>query len=170
MQDQLAAWTLDTIKDNPQRYGGDDGNPAIILQYLREASPSDSITLMTLETVSNAVTVSRLKNQLLLKYPEYDHRVKNQSKPRITEHPNQGQLFTIRDYMSETELKIADFLNDNPERWTWSVSRIAKSVRGADRQAIECILNHRDLYEKLETETARKTGANSEYVETKKYA
>lgn len=169
MKDILAAWTFDTIKSDPRLYGGDEGNPAIILQYLKEASPSDSITLITQETISNAVTVSRMKNKILLEFPGYDYREKNQPKPRSVLHPNQGVLFDLRDYMTQDEVRIADFLNSNSDRWNWSPSRVVKSIRGVDKESVECILKHKKLYQ-LETNKTNNIGVDSSSGETNAFA
>ena len=69
-QNQLYKWTYDKIKSNPKYYGGDDGNPAIILTYLEEMKQ------LTLSTVRHSVAVSRIRNKLLLKNPQYDFREK----------------------------------------------------------------------------------------------
>jgi hypothetical protein len=157
MKDLLAAWTLDTIKSNPELYGGDNGNPAIIRQYLFEVSADGLIENLPLESVSNSVSVSRGKNIILDQYPQYDYRQKNKPKPRNHIYPNQG-VFPLRDFMTPDEIKITDFLNGDIQRWDWSASRIAKSVRGVNKQAIECILNHKELYQ-METDAALKVGA-----------
>ncbi len=80
MRKLLEEWTLKKIKKRPKLFGGDNGNPAIILEYLNEISENDKISSLSYGTVSNSVTVSRLKNELLLEYPEYDNRVDNKPK------------------------------------------------------------------------------------------
>ena len=80
MRKQLEEWTLKKLKKRPKFFGGDNGNPAIILEYLNEISEDDKISNLSIATVSNSVTVSRLKNDLLLDYPELDHRVENKPK------------------------------------------------------------------------------------------
>jgi len=151
MKEMLAVWTLETLESDPIVYGGDNGNPAIMVKYLQETSTHDSIALITYETMSNAVSVSRLKNQILLDYPELDCRTKNKPKDKETLHPNQGVLFDIRDFVSESENKILSYLEADQERWNYPVSRIKKSIRGADDKEIECVLRHKKLYQ-METQ------------------
>ena len=134
MKEMLAVWTLETLQSNPRVFGGDDGNSSIMIRYLQETSTSDLITLITNETMSNAVSVSRLKNKILSQYPELDYRDKNKPKDKVYENPNQGTLFSIRD--------------SDEERWNYPPSRIKKSIRGADISDIECVLKHKELYQK----------------------
>ena len=169
MKEILVVWTLNTLQSNPSLFGGDNGNPAIILQYLKETSTNDSVTTMTYETISNAVTVSRFKNKLLSRYPELDHRDKNKPKYKEGIHPNQGVLFSIRDYVSDSENKILDYLEADEIRWTYPISRIKKSIRGVESSEIECVLKHRDLYQ-METNKAQKQDLKHDIEETKKEA
>ena len=148
MKEMLAVWTLETLQSNPRVFGGDDGNSSIMIKYLQETSTSDLITLITNETMSNAVSVSRLKNKILSQYPELDYRDKNKPKDKVYENPNQGTLFSIRDFIGESEKKILDYLDTDKERWNYPPSRIKKSIRGADISDIECVLKHKELYQK----------------------
>jgi hypothetical protein len=144
MRETLIQWTLLKLEDDPRRFGSDNGNAAIILEYLITASQDDRITLITLETISNAVTVSRIKNAILLERPDLDFRDKNSPKPRSKHH--EGQM-TIFDFIDETERKIIDYLSADQTRWSLSPSRICKSVRGADIDTVKCILRHPKLYD-----------------------
>lgn len=147
MREILAAWTYDTLKSDPNLYGGDHGNPLIMIKYLQETSTNDSITLITKESMSNAVSVSRLKNGMLLEYPELDHRTKNKPKERKWINPNQGTLFSMRDYLSDSENKILDYLEADIERWDYSASTIRQFIGGVETQEIECVLRHKELYQ-----------------------
>jgi len=73
-KEDLRQWTLSIIKDNPYLYGGDAGNPAIIKRYLEELHGDTKIRNLTLEAISESVAVSRIRNELLLEYPEFDCR------------------------------------------------------------------------------------------------
>ena len=68
-------WTLKKLEENPKLFGGDKGNPAVIKQYLREMHKGTKVEDLTLEAISQSVSVSRMKNKLLEVYPEYDYRV-----------------------------------------------------------------------------------------------
>ena len=46
------------------------------------------------------------------------------------------------------EKKILDYLDTDKERWNYPPSRIKKSIRGADISDIECVLKHKELYQK----------------------
>lgn len=76
VQNQLYRWTYDKIKSNPKYYGGDVGNPAIILTYLEE------MKYLSISTVRHSVAVSRIRNKLLEKFPQYDNREKYKPKSR----------------------------------------------------------------------------------------
>jgi len=154
MQEQLKDWTLNKLQENPKLFGGDDGNSAIILEYLKDMSPHDKVTLITHETVSNSVSVSRIKNKLLCDYPEFDYRVKNTLKPRQQFNQGQVTIYNLYDFLDAKEQKIIDYLNADEVRWSYSVSRIAKSVRGSDNREIECILAHKDLYKRRQSKVA----------------
>lgn len=143
MIEVLAAWTLEKLESNPALFGGDNGNSVIILEYLKEASPHNQVTLITHQTMSNAVTVSRLKNTILLDRPDLDHRVKNHSRTRQDHHDGQT---TIWDFMDDVEIRIVEYLNADVRRWDFSAARIKKSIRGADLDDIKCVLKHRELY------------------------
>lgn len=76
LQNQLYRWTYDKIKANPKYYGSDIGNPAIILTYLEEMKH------LSINTVRHSVAVSRIRNKLLEKFPQYDCRVKYKPKSK----------------------------------------------------------------------------------------
>lgn len=76
LQNQLYRWTYDKIKSNPKYYGGDIGNPAIILTYLEEMKH------LSINTVRHSVAVSRIRNKLLEKFPQYDNREKYKPKSK----------------------------------------------------------------------------------------
>ncbi len=152
MRDLLTTWTEETIASNYELYAGDKSNPEIMLKYLIEASGEDGlVSELTVGMMSSAVTVSRLKNQLLNskdgKLKDLDCRVKNISTGRM----QQSQLFTIRDLMSPNEAKIVKYIDEH-NAWDFSPSRIKKSIRGIDKIDIECVLRNKDKY--LETETS----------------
>ncbi len=75
--DLLKEWTLKKIKSNPQLYGGDNGNPAIIKEYLSEVYQGTAVEDLPLNAISQSVAVSRMKNRLLEVHQEYDYREKN---------------------------------------------------------------------------------------------
>jgi len=78
LQNQLYRWTYNKIKANPKYYGGDEGNPAIILTYLQEMKS------LSISTIRHSVAVSRFRNKLLEKYPQFDCRVKYKPKSKKT--------------------------------------------------------------------------------------
>lgn len=149
MNDLLTTWTLNTIKSNPELFGGDYGNSLIMLQYFIEVLPDDKITSLTKETVSNAVTVSRIKNELLLKYSYLDYRKINKPKQKRQPNSNQGQLFNIRELLSNNELKILDYLDSDPEHWYLTAERIKHEVSDVDIMEIKCVLRHEKLYKNV---------------------
>lgn len=78
--DIFKEWTLKKIEENPTLFGGDNGNPAIIQEYLSELHGDTPVRNIPREAFSQSVAVSRMKNHLLLEYPHYDYRVKNMPK------------------------------------------------------------------------------------------
>ena len=78
--DLLKEWTLKKIESNPQLFGGDNGNPAIIKEYLSELHNGTKIENIPEEDISRSVAVSRMKNKLLELHPEYDYREKHKPK------------------------------------------------------------------------------------------
>ena len=146
MRDLLVEWTLDTIKDNPTLHGSDEGNSTIMLHYLTEVSDGALVSSLTIDMISSAVSVSRLKNALLLKHPELDYRVKNKATGN-RQPPQKEQLFTARELMTPKEAKIVKYL-DNNDAWSYTSARIKKSVRGIDLVDIECVLRNSDKYKK----------------------
>jgi len=83
--DILREWTLSKIEKNPQLFGGDNGNPAIIKEYLSELHNGTKVEDLSQEAISQSVAVSRMRNKLLEVYPEYDHREKYKPKHRRDE-------------------------------------------------------------------------------------
>jgi len=78
-------WTLKKIDSNPKLFGGDNGNPAIIKEYLSELHNGTKVEDLSQEAISQSVAVSRMRNKLLEVYPEYDHREKYKPKHRRDE-------------------------------------------------------------------------------------
>ena len=74
------SWTLKKIENNPHLFGGDNGNPAIIKEYLTEMHGQTKAEDLTLSAISQSVGVSRDRNKILKQYPQYDYRVKNRRK------------------------------------------------------------------------------------------
>jgi len=74
------SWTLKKIEDNPHLFGGDNGNPAIIKEYLTEMHGKTNVEDLSLSAISQSVAVSRDRNKILERYPQYDFRVKNKRK------------------------------------------------------------------------------------------
>ena len=85
--DIFRQWTLKKIEDNPNLFGGDGGNPAIIKEYLSELHGGTKVEDLSQEAISQSVAVSRMRNKLLEVYPEYDNRDKY--KPKNKRHYNQ---------------------------------------------------------------------------------
>lgn len=82
--DMFRQWTLKKIEQNPKKFGGDNGNPLIIKEYLTEFHGGTKVEDLSKEAISQSVAVSRMRNKLLEVYPEYDYRKKN--KPKRKRH------------------------------------------------------------------------------------
>jgi hypothetical protein len=79
----MKKWTFTKINNEPFLFGGDIGNPAIIKQYLVEFNPEVKVKDLTLETISNSVAVSRMKNKILEENPHLDFREVNKPKKKL---------------------------------------------------------------------------------------
>lgn len=80
LKNQLYRWTYDKIKSNPKKFGGDFSNSLIMYEYMREFYADDKVLHLEPQLMSILSTVSRMKNKLLRKNPEYDHRTKYKPK------------------------------------------------------------------------------------------
>ena len=76
-------WTLDTIKSNPEVFGGDNGNALIMKRYMDEHHQADKIGALHRYVYSVLSTVSRKRNLILKAQPELDHRKKHRPRERV---------------------------------------------------------------------------------------
>ena len=74
-KNQLYIWTYEKIKSNPKKFGGDDSNSLIMQSYFSEVYNVD-LPKTAYKVLS---TVSRNKNKLLEKNPQFDKRIKYKS-------------------------------------------------------------------------------------------
>ena len=75
LKNQLYIWTYEKIKSNPKKFGGDDSNSLIMQSYFSEVYNVD-LPKTAYKILS---TVSRNKNKLLEKNPQFDKRIKYKS-------------------------------------------------------------------------------------------
>lgn len=80
LKKQLKEWVHDKIKSNPKKFGGDFSNPFIMYEYLIDFYSNAMISDTSPELMSILSTVSRFKNKLLKKYPQFDNRTKYMAK------------------------------------------------------------------------------------------
>ena len=73
-------WVLKKIVNKPKLFGGDNGTPAIIKEYLSELYSGRKVEDLPFEAISQSVAASRLKNKLLKEYPMYDYRLLHKPK------------------------------------------------------------------------------------------
>jgi len=85
LKKQLYTWTYEKIKANPKKFGGDFSNSAIMYEYLMEFYADDKVMQLQQELMSILSTVSRIKNKLLVKYPQFDYRMKHKAKVKQSE-------------------------------------------------------------------------------------
>ncbi len=76
LKKQLREWTLDKITKEPKKFGGDFGNALIMYEYLKEFYFDAAVAQLEPQLMSILSTVSRLRNKLLEKYPQFDYRTK----------------------------------------------------------------------------------------------
>ena len=75
LKNQLYIWTYEKIKSNPKKFVGDDSNSLIMQSYFSEVYNVD-LPKTAYKVLS---TVSRNKNKLLEKNPQFDKRIKYKS-------------------------------------------------------------------------------------------
>jgi len=80
LKNQLYRWTYDKIKSNPKKFGGDNSNAYIQLEYIQEFFNGAVDTVLKIKTL---VTISRIKIKLLEKNPQFDFRTKYKPKSRM---------------------------------------------------------------------------------------
>jgi len=76
LKKQLNAWTYNKIKGNPKKFGGDFSNSLIMHEYLIEFYANEKVVQLEPQLMSILSTVSRIKNKLLKKNPNFDYRTK----------------------------------------------------------------------------------------------
>ncbi|PHO12565.1 hypothetical protein CPG38_06875 [Malaciobacter marinus] len=81
---QLYKWTYEKIKSNPQKFGGDEGNPYIMHEYVMEHYGDNMVTSLQMQNFKIISSISRIRNILLEKNPQFDFRVKY--KPKNTKN------------------------------------------------------------------------------------
>lgn len=82
---QLDVWTLEKIKSNPQKFGGDNSNALIMHEYANEFHADSHVMQLEPRFYSVLSTVSRIKNKLLRNHPQFDCRKKYKPKKRKTD-------------------------------------------------------------------------------------
>ena len=76
LKQQLYAWVYEKIQSDPKKFGGDCSNSLIMYEYLLEFYGDEKVNQLPAELMSVLSTVSRIKNTLLEKNPQFDYRVK----------------------------------------------------------------------------------------------
>ena len=80
LKNQLYKWTYDKLKSNPKKYGGDNGNAEIMHSFLLEFFGNKIVSSLEVHNFSILSSVSRIKNKLLEKNPQFDMRIKYKPK------------------------------------------------------------------------------------------
>ena len=81
---QLYVWVYDKIKENTEKFGGDAGNRSIMHKYLQEFHSESRVCELEPRQMSILSTVSRIRNEILKKNPQFDCRVKYCSRKQRT--------------------------------------------------------------------------------------
>ena len=81
LKNQLYKWTYDKLKSNPKKYGGDFGNAEIMHTFLLEFFGDNLVSSLEVNNFSIISSVSRIRNKLLEKNPQFDMRIKY--KPKV---------------------------------------------------------------------------------------
>lgn len=76
LKKQLKEWTLKKITQEPKKFGGDFGNSLIMCEYLKEFYFDAVVAQLEPQLMSILSTISRVRNKLLVKNPQFDYRTK----------------------------------------------------------------------------------------------
>ncbi len=76
LKKQLKEWTLKKITQEPKKFGGDFGNALIMYEYLKEFYFDAVVAQLEPQLMSILSTISRYRNKLLVKNPQFDFRTK----------------------------------------------------------------------------------------------
>ena len=80
--EQAETWVLEKLQADPYKFGGDNGNSLITLAYLQEVHKGVKVENLTIFAMKGVSSVSRAKNNVLLRHPELDHRKINKLKKK----------------------------------------------------------------------------------------
>ncbi len=76
LKKQLKEWTLKKITQEPKKFGGDFGNALIMYEYLKDFYYDAVVAQLEPQLMSILSSVSRFRNKLLEKNPQFDYRTK----------------------------------------------------------------------------------------------
>ena len=82
LKNQLYIWTYEKIKSNPKKFGGDFGNSLIMYEYTISFYSDFGVVELEPQLFSIISTVSRIRNKILEKNPQFDKRIKYKSKKK----------------------------------------------------------------------------------------
>lgn len=82
LRNQLYKWAYEKIKSNPSKFGGDEGNAYIMHEYMTEHYGDNMVVALQMQNFKIISSVSRIRNKLLEKNPQFDFRVKHKSKAK----------------------------------------------------------------------------------------
>ena len=82
LKNQLYRWTYEKIKSNPKKFGGDFGNSLIMYEYTISFYSDFGVAELEPQLFSIISTVSRIRNKILEKNPQFDKRIKYKSKKK----------------------------------------------------------------------------------------
>jgi hypothetical protein len=80
LKKQLYVWVYDKIKSNPKEFGGDFSSQQIAFEYLNELYSNFRVMDLNPQIMSVLATITRIKNKLLERNPQFDYRIKHKSK------------------------------------------------------------------------------------------
>ena len=83
LKNQLYIWTYEKIKINPKKFGGDFLNSLIMYEYLKEFYNDFAVYELEPQLMSILSTISRIRNKILEKNPQFDKRIKYKSKKGV---------------------------------------------------------------------------------------
>lgn len=91
LKKQFYIWTYDKIRENPKKFGSDFGNSLIMHEYITEFYSEHRVYELVPQLMSVLSSVSRIRNKLLEKNPQFDFRIKFKRKNKFTSPINENE-------------------------------------------------------------------------------
>ncbi len=129
---QIKEFVSTSIKERPKLFGGDNGDIRLVNAYFEH---EDWMSLSKEQYKAIALLI-RHRNYFLNKNEVFDNR----SNQIIYEHVGQSSIYDFIDSEDSKQFKkIVRYFVEDPNRISFTDSRVKKSIRGSDSQHISAV-------------------------------